>query len=190
MIRDVYGWGWLELGFLSRRQTILDAMNRREDAGDFARAARLARDLGIPVVAHVIFGLPSEPLAETAAAASLMNRLGVWGVKLHNLYIVADAPLAAAWRRGEAEPPGLDDYVRAVCDFLERLDPACLVHRLVGEARADRLLAPDWARDKAGALEALRREFARRGSHQGALYTKNVSSVDLGAAQDGNSRTE
>lgn len=161
---------WVELGFLSESQAVLDECNRGESVEEFERAAVLLRAAGLPVVAHVLFGLPGEPLESTVQAVHRMNRLGIEGVKLHNLYIVRDAPIAAAWERGEIAVPGRDAYVGAVCDFLERLDPACLIHRLSADAPRDRLLAPDWMSDKNAVLQAIRDEFIRRGTRQGARY--------------------
>lgn len=161
---------WVELGFVSEHQTVLDWCNRREGVGDFERAVGRARHCGIGVCAHVIFGLPGEPLDATIRSVHLHNRLGIESIKIHNLYIVEDAPIARQWREGKIQLPGRDDYVAAVCDFLERLRPDCAVHRLTGDAPAGRLLAPEWGRDKNATLNALRQEFRRRATRQGSLY--------------------
>jgi len=177
VVRDLYQIGWVEYGYISRTQAVLDAVNRRERVEDFERAVEAAHARGLPVCAHVIFGLPGEPLEATAqATAPWMARLGIEGVKLHNLFVVRDSPLAQSWRRGEAAPPALGDYVRAVCDFLERISPECLIHRLAGEAPGDRMLAPDWARDKQKVLDSIRAEFARRGTRQGVLWSGATTS--------------
>lgn len=161
---------WLELGFLSRDQAVLDRCNRGEDAETFQRTVSLLHKAGLPVCAHIVFGLPGEPLQATVDSVDLMNRLAVEGVKLHNLYIVNDAPIAEAWRRGDIAVPGREEYVAAVCDFLERLNPDCLIHRLAADAPRERLLAPDWMRDKNTVLQAIREEFTRRQTRQGARY--------------------
>jgi len=161
---------WVELGFLSENQAVLDACNRGEEAAAFVRAAELFHSAGLPVCAHVVFGLPGEPLENTVASVALMNRLGIEGIKLHNLYVVSDAPIARAWRRGEVVVPDREAYVAAVCDFLERLNPDCLVHRLAADAPRDRFLAPDWMTDKNAVVQAIRDEFSRRDTRQGSRY--------------------
>jgi hypothetical protein len=161
---------WVELGFLSEEQAVLDRCNRREAPGDFEHAVARAHERGIAVCAHVIFGLPGEPLDATVRSVHLHNRLAIESMKLHNLYIVEDAPIAREWREGKIQLPGQDEYVAAVCDFLERLDPECGIHRLTGDAPAGRLLAPEWGRDKNATLNALRAEFRRRGTRQGSFY--------------------
>lgn len=161
---------WVELGFLSEEQAVLDRCNRREAVGEFENAVLRAHERGIAVCAHVIFGLPGEPLEATVRSVHLHNRLAIESMKLHNLYIVEDAPIAHQWREGKIRLPEQDEYVAAVCDFLERLRPDCGIHRLTGDAPAGRLLAPEWGRDKNTTLNALRAEFRRRGTRQGTLY--------------------
>jgi radical SAM superfamily enzyme len=59
------------------------------------------------------------------------------------------------------------EYVRVVCDFLERLPPGMVIHRLSGDAPPDYLVAPAWCLDKPGLLRAIHEELARRDSWQG-----------------------
>jgi radical SAM superfamily enzyme len=58
-----------------------------------------------------------------------------------------------------------------VCDFLERLPPGLVIHRLTGDAPPDYLVAPAWCLDKQGALRAIAGELQRRDSRQGAHWT-------------------
>ena len=53
-------------------------------------------------------------------------------------------------------------------DFLERIPPDVVVHRLVSDPEPSLLVAPKWEPTKAEVLEAIRAEFARRGTVQGA----------------------
>ncbi len=63
-----------------------------------------------------------------------------------------------------------DEYVRVVCDFLERLPAEMVIHRLSGDAPPDYLVAPLWCLEKAALLDAIEREFARRGTRQGSRF--------------------
>ena len=53
-------------------------------------------------------------------------------------------------------------------DFVERLAPGQVLHRLTGDADAADLLAPTWSLDKNDVRAALEAELERRGSRQGA----------------------
>ena len=60
---------WLELGLQSAHDATLARLNRGHDAACFSEAAARAAARGLPVVAHVILGLPGEGPRETAATA-------------------------------------------------------------------------------------------------------------------------
>ena len=57
--------------------------------------------------------------------------------------------------------------MRTVCDFLERLPPEMVIHRLNGDAPPDYLVAPLWCRDKPALLQAIHDELERRDGWQG-----------------------
>jgi hypothetical protein len=57
-----------------------------------------------------------------------------------------------------------------VCDFLERLRPDILVHRLLGDRSPATLVAPAWGLHKGTVLGAIDAEFGRRVTRQGFLW--------------------
>jgi radical SAM protein (TIGR01212 family) len=127
---------------------------------------------GLEVVAHVILGLPGEGPREMAATAAYLAGLPVQGVKIHLLYVIRGSGLARLYEVGEYQCLTQDEYVSRVVDFIELLPPRLVIHRLTGDPHPGELLAPDWCRDKARVLRAIREEFARRGSRQGSRMGK------------------
>src|SRR5262249_3836100 len=121
--------------------------------------------------AHVILGLPGESHADMMATAEALARLPVQAVKIHNLHVVRDTPLEEQYRAGTAPMLEREEYVGIVCDFLQRLPPHVVIHRLQGDAPPDYLVAPAWCLDKQGVIGAVRAELERRGSWQGARFT-------------------
>ncbi len=158
---------WLELGLQSANDALLAAMNRGHDCATFCRAAENARASGLEVIGHVILDLPGETAADRRATASCLNRVGVAGVKVHNLHVLADTPLAADWRAGRLHLSDLTNYARIAADFLRWLDPAVVVHRLIGDGPARLMLAPGWWRDKRRALAAVDAALAAGDRWQG-----------------------
>ncbi|RNC70669.1 MAG: TIGR01212 family radical SAM protein [Desulfuromonadales bacterium] len=163
---------WLELGLQSSLDRTLTLLNRGHDVASFAAAARRCRERGIRLCAHVILGLPGESCEEMLGTAGMLNDLGVDGVKIHHLHVMKDSPLDAMYRQGEVRCLERDDYVGLACDFLERLDPRIVIHRLVGDAPADHLVAPAWTLDKAGVLGAIDGELERRATRQGTMLER------------------
>ncbi len=163
-------WVSIEFGLQSIHQQSLDWLHRGHDFHCFEDSVNRARSRGLHVGAHLMLGLPNETAAQMVETAREMARLQVDSVKLHNLYVVRDTPLATLWERGEFRLPEKDEYVRFVADFLEHLPPNCVIDRLAGDAPPQYLLAPDWCRQKAAIRHDVEREFARRGTRQGSHW--------------------
>ena len=139
----------------------LEASVEQQDA--IASKYRTPLDL----CAHVILGLPGESHDDMLATADALAQLPVHSVKIHNLHVVKDTPLEGMYERGEARMFERDEYVQIVCDFLERLRPEMVIHRLSGDAPPDYLVAPLWCLEKPALLRAIHDELERRDSWQG-----------------------
>jgi radical SAM protein (TIGR01212 family) len=150
---------WLEIGLQSAHDATLARLNR---------AALRAESRGLAVVAHVILGLPGEGPREMAATAEFLARLPVQGVKIHLLYVVKGSGLARLYEQGEYVCLTEAQYVSGVVDFIERLPPHLVIHRLTGDPHAEELVAPAWCLDKPRVMQRIREEFLRRGTRQGS----------------------
>jgi radical SAM protein (TIGR01212 family) len=157
----------LELGLQSAHDRSLDWMNRGHHFDDFIDAVRRCQDRGLDLCAHVILNLPGESREDMLTTADALAALPVQAVKIHNLHVVRGTPLEETYRAGGVRLLERDEYVRVVCDFLERLPPGMVIHRLSGDAPPDYLVAPAWCLDKPALLRAIRAELERRDSWQG-----------------------
>jgi radical SAM protein (TIGR01212 family) len=160
----------LELGLQSVHDRSLDWMNRGHHFDAFVDAVRRCQGRGLDLCAHVILGLPGESHADMLATAEALAALPVAAVKIHNLHVVRHTPLEEMYRRGEVALFEREEYVRVVCDFLERLPPRMVIQRLSGDAPPDYLVAPAWCLDKQGLLRAIDEELVRRDSWQGKRF--------------------
>lgn len=162
---------WLELGLQSPLDRTLKYLGRGHDFAGFVEAVRACKKAGIRISAHVILGLPGESRDEMLSTATVLNDLGIDGVKIHLLHVMKETPLAEMYARGEVSLLERDEYVGLVCDFLERLRPEISIQRLTGDGGRDHLIAPLWSLRKFEVLNAIDYELERRGSRQGsALY--------------------
>lgn len=158
---------WLELGLQSSLDRTLVSIGRGHDLAEFIDAAKRVKAAGIRLCVHLIFGLPGESREDMLQAASLLNELGVDGVKIHLLHVNSATRLAEMYAAGRVKLMERDEYVSLVVDFLELLDPAIFVHRLTGDGGKD-LIAPQWSAAKFEVLNAIDDELERRGTRQGA----------------------
>jgi hypothetical protein len=172
----------LELGLQSIRNRSLDWMNRGHHFDAFHDAVLRCQGRGLDLCAHVILGLPGEAREEMLQTADVLAALPLQGVKIHNLHVVRDTPLERIYRAGEVRMLEREEYVGLVCDFLERLPPQMVIHRLNGDAPPDYLVAPLWCLDKPGLLHAIQGELRRRDSWQGRHFSGARAAATLEAA--------
>jgi radical SAM protein (TIGR01212 family) len=159
---------WLELGLQSCHDSSLNFLRRGHDYATFLEAVAGVQQRGIPLCVHVILGLPGETPAHMLETADEMARLRINGIKIHLLHILEGTPLGDMYKAGEIEVLSQDDYVNLAVDFIERLHPDTLIHRLTGDGPRETLLAPLWSLNKWEVLNAIDATFAQRGTRQGS----------------------
>ncbi|MDD3579815.1 MAG: TIGR01212 family radical SAM protein [Desulfobacca sp.] len=161
---------WLELGLQSAHDATLRRINRGHDAACFTWAVEQTQGRGLHLLAHVILGLPGEGRNEMLATADYLAARPLDGVKIHLLYVIQGTRLECLYRAGEYQPLTEAEYVALVVDFLERLPPHMVIHRLTGDPHPEELVAPSWCLNKARVLAAIKETFASRPSYQGKLW--------------------
>ncbi|MBI3991964.1 MAG: TIGR01212 family radical SAM protein [Candidatus Lambdaproteobacteria bacterium] len=159
----------VELGVQTLDDVQLRWLSRMHDAACSLRAMEtLLRHARLDVCAHLMFGLPGETPAQLARTAARLSALGVHGVKLHNLHVLRNTPLAGMYEQRLFTPVDLAIYTERVIGFLEHLSPRVAVHRLSAVAsRWDEVLAPDWVRHKLAPAMFILGRMAERDTWQG-----------------------
>ena len=140
----------VELGVQTLDDAQLDFLSRGHHSQCSIEAIQKLKALPqVDICIHLMFGLPGETDEQLRKTAVLLSELGVHGVKLHNLHVLKNTPLAILHQQGRFEPVGLEEYSRKVALFLEHLSPHVAVHRLAAVApRWDELIAPSWTKEK------------------------------------------
>ncbi len=170
---------WLELGLQSAHDRTLRRLNRGHSVAAFTQALAQAADRGIPVVAHVILGLPGEEKTDMLATARFLADLPLAGVKIHLLYVIRGTALAELYQRGAYTPLTQEAYVDVLVDFLELLPPQMVIHRLTGDPHPQELLAPAWCLDKAAVLQHIKMTFAERRTFQGRRWPEGSATAAI-----------
>jgi radical SAM protein (TIGR01212 family) len=166
---------WLELGLESMHDRTLQWVNRGHGLAHFIDAVTRCKRRGLRICAHVILGFPGETRDDMLATPNLLNRLGIDGVKLHNLHVIKSTVLEKLYQTGQIVMMSRSEYVRLAVDFLERLNPEMIVHRLTGETYRAITIAPEWSVNKIAVHNAIYKEFEQRDTWQGRRYTGELT---------------
>lgn len=165
---------WVELGLQSADDRTAHIINRGYKTSVFTSAVKILEKYSIPVVVHIIIGLPGESVDNVLKTVSFINSFSnVWGIKIHSLYVMEGTELGEMYKRGEYKPWSEDEYVDAVTLALAHLREDIVIHRLTGDCPEDMLLAPLWNRDKNRILSDITKRMAGKGWRQGSLYGKD-----------------
>ncbi len=164
---------WIEYGLQTANDETLKKINRGHDFACFEQAVNMTKGMGIQICAHAILGLPGETKDDMLHTARELARLEIDGVKLHLLYVVENTALADMYRGGAYRCLSREQYVDAVCDFLELLPPGTVVQRLTGDPHPEELVAPRWALEKSKNLAMIRQALETRNTWQGRLCSQS-----------------
>jgi len=157
----------VEYGLQSIYDKSLDFINRGHDYMAFLNALDMTAGRGIEIGAHVIVGFPTETAEEMLSMADEISTLPIGFLKIHQLQVVKDTPLAGMYMERPFHVFGYEEYLDFVVDFIERLSPDIVLQRLFATAPDDILIAPRWGRSRQEILRDIEQRLALRDTHQG-----------------------
>lgn len=163
----------VELGVQSFDDKQLEWMRRGHDSQSSLQAVlKIQKHCPKVIVGiHLMFGWPGESQEDIIRSAKICNSINLQNVKLHNLHVLKNTPLADLYETGEFQPIEWDDYAHFVGVFLDHLSPEIFIHRLVALAsRWDELVAPQWTRHKMTNYQRMLNSLKEGGHFQGRLY--------------------
>ena len=160
----------LEYGIESIYDKSLEFMNRGHDYGSVLRAFEMSRGRRFELGAHIILGMPTETREEMLAMAGEVSDLGIDCLKIHNLHIVKNTPLARMYGERPFDLFGYEEYLDFIVCFLERLSPDIIVERFFTDTPRSLLVAPGWDRSHIEVIGGIEAELEKRATYQGRLY--------------------
>ena len=96
-----------------------------------------------------------------------LNKLDIWGIKIHMLHILKDTALENLYYKDKFHVLDKKEYVDIVCDQLELLREEIVINRLTGDPSIDELVEPFWLTKKFCVLNDIDKELVKRNSYQG-----------------------
>ena len=171
---------FVEFGVQTFNDEQLDFLRRGHTAKQSIDAILTTkREANVNIGIHLMFGLPGETDEQMIETAKLCAELPIDNVKLHNLHVLKNTPLAEMYARGEFKPADFETYSRRVRIFLQHLPARIAVHRLGAVAsRWDELIAPEWTRYKMQTFQEIVAEMRTFGAFQGQ-FSKPSGGQDL-----------
>ncbi len=139
---------WVEFGIQSIYDETLKRINRGHDAKNVEEWIKKAKDAGLNVCGHLIFGLPGESKEMMLETAKKAYEWGIDSVKYHPLYVVKKTALANEYMRGEFTPITEEEYLEVLTKALLMKPENVTVQRVTAGINDNSLLAPQWCRDK------------------------------------------
>ena len=161
---------WVELGLQTANDRTAEVINRGYYRDTFGKAMDILKKYGIPVVVHLIVGLPGEGIEEIRQTVEYINGFDLFGVKIHSIYVMRGTQLEKMYNSGEYTPPSIEEYTEAAVYILTHIDPEITVHRLTGDCPRDMLVAPDWNRSKNEIINIIVNKMQSRGLSQGCEH--------------------
>ena len=164
---------WVELGFQTANEDTGKIIRRGYNNEVFLKSVSKLNERNIKVVSHIIFGLPFEDRNDNIKTVKYIKDLGLWGLKIHSLFIYDDSDLKDYYMENKFPLLEKDEYIKTVCDALEMLPKDLVIHRLTGDGEKSRMVYPDWSKDKLSVIGSIQKELKIRDTYQGKNYTSN-----------------
>ncbi|MBR1852997.1 MAG: TIGR01212 family radical SAM protein [Lachnospiraceae bacterium] len=175
---------WVELGLQTIHEKSAQFIRRGYDLPCFEKAFAALQKIKVPVIVHLILGLPDETPDMILESISYLNRLQTFGVKLQLLHILRGTDLGELYLHQNLQtqlagtssspaytpvirPLAKDEYLALLTDCIRHLSPDIVIHRLTGDGPKALLLAPEWSENKRDVLNSLHQKLKLLSATQG-----------------------
>ena len=161
---------WIELGLQTIHEDTALYIRRGYPLTVFEDTLHSLQDLKIPVIVHVILGLPGENNGRILETIDYLAKKDIFGIKLQLLHILKGTDLAKDYEKNLFSVYTKEEYIDLVIDCIEHLPKDVVLHRVTGDGPKNLLIAPLWSGNKKDVLNSLHHRFKERGAYQGRLF--------------------
>lgn len=161
---------WIEFGLQTIHERTAAFIRREFSLSCYEKAVQTLNDNNIPVISHIILGLPGETKEEMLQTVDYIAHSPVQGIKLQLLHVLEHTDLADHYREHPFFVFSLEEYCDLIVDCIERLPDSMVIHRITGDGPKSLLIAPKWSGDKKRVLNTIQKCFTERNTWQGKYY--------------------
>ena len=144
---------WIELGLQTIHEETAVFIRRGFSLSCYEHCVQQLKARGIPVITHVILGLPQETIPMMLETVDYLADSGIQGIKLQLLHVLKNTALADHYEKEPFPIFERDSYCRLIRECIERLPEEMVIHRITGDGPKNLLLAPLWSTDKKKVLK-------------------------------------
>lgn len=164
---------WVELGLQTSNDKTGVILNRGYSSKQFTEAVKILNKYNIDVVTHIMVGLPNENFDDLKNTVDFVNMHNLQGIKIHSTYIVKNTKLEKMYKNSLYEPISFEDYMGNLVYILTHINPNFIIHRIVGDAPKDLLVAPEWNLHKKLVLNGIEKILKEKNLWQGIYNDKS-----------------
>jgi hypothetical protein len=170
---------WIELGLQTIHEKTALYIRRGYELSIYEDAVKRLNAVSIPVITHVILGLPGETKEMMLDTCRYISSIGKYGFKCHGiklqlLHVLKNTDLALEYENKTFEVLEFMEYIDIVISCLEILPPEMVIHRVTGDGPKDLLIAPLWSLDKRHVLNTLHKEMKSRNTWQSRFFDTSI----------------
>lgn len=165
---------WIELGLQTIHENTARYIRRGYSLDCFERAMAGLKEADIPVIVHVILGLPGETEEQMMQTIRYLNRFSPFGIKLQLLHVLRGTGLYTDYKAGLFDVLSMEQYLDLLMRCIEELSPGTVIHRVTGDGPKELLAAPLWSANKKKVLNTLHHLMKCRNSYQGKCWKGDV----------------
>ena len=157
----------MEIGLQSMHDKTLKSINRGHDLDNFIKCINELKKRKIKVVVHIINGLMNETKEDMINTVKFLNQLGIFGIKIHMLFISHNTPLEKIYNKNKFHILTKEEYIDIVTEQLSYLDPKIVICRITGDPNKNDLIEPKWLLKKFVVLNDIDKEMIKKNYYQG-----------------------
>ena len=157
----------MEIGLQSMHDKTLKLINRGHDLDNFIKCINELKKRKIKVVVHIINGLMNETKEDMINTVKFLNQLGIFGIKIHMLFISHNTPLEKIYNKNKFHILTKEEYIDIVTEQLSYLDPKIVICRITGDPNKNDLIEPTWLLKKFVILNDIDKEMIKKNYYQG-----------------------
>ena len=159
----------VEYGVESANDETLQRINRGHTFEQSRIAIEKTHQRGILTGAHIILGLPGEDAQENLRQAPIISSLPIDILKIHQMQIIRGTRLAAEFERNPFHIYSVDEYIRLIANYIQRLRKDLVLERFVSQSPKELLISPQWGLKNHEFTDLLNNYLKTYQIHQGDL---------------------